>query len=183
MDGYLTKPIQPKALLEAIGQVRLGSEACGGSRLTDNIVLDRCALMERVGGDAQLLAEISGSFKEACAERLARAREAMQSGDAEKFAREVHTLRGMFRNLSGIAAEEQAQELEQLDVSRDGEKAHSMFAMLEDEIQALAIELSALARDALAGREKALSADENGGQKKPRRTPGLPERATGGWCA
>jgi HPt (histidine-containing phosphotransfer) domain-containing protein len=166
MDGYLTKPIQPKALLYD-QTTEAGSERRRASRPADKIVLDRRALMERVEGDAQLLAEISGAFQDACAERLARAREAMQSGDAEKFACEAHTLCGMFRNLSGIAAEEKAQELERLDVSRDGEKAQSIFAVLEDEIRALAIELSALSRDALADREKARSAGETPGKKNP----------------
>ena len=169
MDGYLTKPIQPKALLEAIKPLRVGSKPKGGSQPTDKIVLDRRALMDRVEGDAQLIAEVSGTFSETCSEHVARAREALQAGDAEKFSCEVHTLRGMFRSLSGIAAEEQAQKLEHLDVSKDREKAQSIFAALEREIQALASELSALARDALADREKErIAGKKNPGERRGR---------------
>ena len=168
MDGYLTKPIQPSALREAIRRLSLGSERHGRSP-ADRPVLDRGALMERVEGDAQLLAEISGTFLEVCGERMARAREAMQTGDAEKFTCEVHTLRGMFRNLSGIAAEEEAQKLEHLDVSRDRAKAQSIFAALEREIQALASELATLASAALADPEKARAAGKkNPGERRGR---------------
>jgi CheY-like chemotaxis protein/HPt (histidine-containing phosphotransfer) domain-containing protein len=163
MDEVLTKPIRPKALLEAIKRLNLGSERHSGSRPGEKIVLDRSALMERVAGDAQLLAEISGTFPESCGERLARAREALETKDAEKFACEVHTLRGMFRNLSGIAAEREAQNLEQLDMSTDHEEARMILATLEREVQALANELSAFARDALADRENACAA----GKKNP----------------
>ncbi len=168
MDDYLTKPIQPSALREAIRRLSLGSERHGRSP-ADRPVLDRGALMERVEGDAQLLAEISGTFLEVCGERMARAREAMQTGDAEKFTCEVHTLHGMFRNLSGIAAEEEAQKLEHLDVSRDRAKAQSIFAALEREIQALASELATLASAALADPEKARAAGKkNPGERRGR---------------
>jgi len=167
MDGYLTKPIQPKALLEAIGQVKLGFARHDPSGPAGKIVLDRGALMDRVEGDAHLLAEISGTFLQTCGERMARMREAMQAADAETFAYDVHQLHGMFRNLSGIAAEEEAQKLEHLDVSRDREKAEVIFAALEREVRALADELSALARDALADREKPLAEGKTAGKKNP----------------
>jgi CheY-like chemotaxis protein len=115
MDDYLTKPIQPAALLEAIRRLRLNPGERCASEPAGKATLDRVALMDRVGGDARLLAEISGTFLDACSQLMPRAREAMHSGDAERFACEVHTLRGMFRSLSGIAAEDETRKLEELD--------------------------------------------------------------------
>jgi HPt (histidine-containing phosphotransfer) domain-containing protein len=120
--------------------------------------------MDRVGGDARLLAEISGTFPDACAQLMSRAREAMQCGDAERFACEVHTLRGMFRSLSGIAAEDETRKLEELDPHKDREKAQAILASLEHEVQVLASELSVLASETLA--------DGNGGRaSQAKKTP------------
>jgi CheY-like chemotaxis protein/HPt (histidine-containing phosphotransfer) domain-containing protein len=166
MDGHLIKPIQPKALLEAVEGLPLGPERGSGSPETRKIVLDRVELMNRVENDTRLLAEISAGFPDACGKHLARAREAMQSGDAERFAREVHTLHGMFRNLSGVAAQEQACKLERLDPSRDGQQVRAIYAALEREALALEVELAAFARDA-AGAQPAGS-----GVRRPKKNPG-----------
>jgi CheY-like chemotaxis protein len=166
MDGHLIKPIQPKALLKAVEGLPLGPERGSGSPETRKIVLDRVELMNRVENDTRLLAEISAGFPDACGKHLARAREAMQSGDAERFAREVHTLHGMFRNLSGVAAQEQACKLERLDPSRDGQQVRAIYAALEREALALEVELAAFARDA-AGAQPAGS-----GVRRPKKNPG-----------
>ncbi|HKW37098.1 MAG TPA: response regulator [Burkholderiales bacterium] len=147
MDGHLTKPIPPAMLLEAIRGLPLFPERGGAPTEAREVILDRGALMERVDGDARLLAEISDGFSEACGKLLAGAREAMQGGDAERLAREVHTLHGMFRNLSAVAAQERARELESLDLARDPERVRSAYALLEREARALETELAAFARD------------------------------------
>ena len=135
MDGFLIKPIQPSSLRAAIG--RLGQ--------SDRPVIDRAALMDRVDGDAHLLAEIAGTFPDDCDKLMARAREALESGSAERFAYEVHTLHGMFRSLSGVAAQEEARKLEELELAKDGEKAKAIYASLEREVQALKTALCTLA--------------------------------------
>jgi signal transduction histidine kinase/HPt (histidine-containing phosphotransfer) domain-containing protein len=146
MDGHLIKPIQPKALLEAVEGLPHDPERSRASPETRKIILDRAELMKRVDSDARLLAEISSGFPDACGKHLARAQEAMRSGDAERFAREVHTLHGMFRNLSGVAAQEQTRKLECLDPSRDGPQVRAIYALLEREALALEAELAAFAR-------------------------------------
>jgi len=147
MDGYLIKPIQPAMLLEAIKQLHSDPERPRGPKRAERLVLDRAALMERVEGDARLLAEIAEAFPDACAKALARAHEAMQSDDAERLAREIHTLDGMFRNLSGVAAQEEVRKLEGLDPVKDREQMQAIYASLQRAAQALASELSAMARD------------------------------------
>jgi signal transduction histidine kinase/HPt (histidine-containing phosphotransfer) domain-containing protein len=147
MDGYLIKPIQPATLLEAVKRLHFDLEPPPGSERAEKSVLDRAALMERVEGDTRLLAELSGAFPDACTKVMARAREAMQSEDAERFACEIHKLHGMLRSLSGIAAQEEAQKLEGLDPVRDREKVRTIYASLERAAQALASELAAMVRD------------------------------------
>jgi two-component system, sensor histidine kinase len=143
MDGYLVKPIQPSTLLEAIRRLQP----------RDKPVIDRAALMERVDGDARLLAEIAGTFPRDCDKLMARLREALESGSAERFAYEIHTLHGMFRNLAGIAAQEQARKLEELDLAKDGATAKAIYASLEREAQAFKAALCALAGEAAAAKK------------------------------
>ena len=171
MDGHLVKPIQPKALLEAIRGLSCDPEQGRASPPTRRIVLDRDELMSRLENDAQLLAEISSGFSEACGRHLARVEEAMRSEDAERFACEVHTLHGMFCNLSGVAAQEEAHRLRCLDPSRDSRQISAVYESLKREAQALEAELAVFARDAAlaqpASNERS-SAKKNPGERRGR---------------
>ena len=143
MDGYLIKPIQPATLLEAIERLHL---AGGRSKRAqaEKIVLDRTTLLERVDGDMQLLGEITNLFLQQCEPIMASAREAMKTGNAGRFAYDIHTLRGMFRSLSATAAQEAAGKLEELDLVKNLEKVQAAYALLEQEAQALKAELGGM---------------------------------------
>jgi CheY-like chemotaxis protein len=148
MDGYLIKPIQPATLLEAVRQLHYSSEERRNPAPAAKVVLDRAALMDRIEGDMQLLVEIAGAFPEECGKLMARAREAMESGSAERFANEIHTLHGMFRNLAAEAAQQEARKLEELDPVKDREEAQAIFTSLEREAQAFGAALCELAGEA-----------------------------------
>jgi len=143
MDGYLIKPIQPATLLEAIERLHL---AGGRSKRAqaEKIVLDRTTLLERVDGDMQLLGEITNLFLQQCEPLMASAREAMKTGNAVRFAYDIHTLRGMFRSLSATAAQDAAGKLEELDLVKNLEKVQAAYALLEQEAQALKAELGGM---------------------------------------
>jgi len=143
MDGYLIKPIQPATLLEAIERLHL---AGGRSKRAqaEKIVLDRTTLLERVDGDMQLLGEITNLFLQQCEPLMASAREAMKTGNAGRFAYDIHTLHGMFRSLSATAAQEAAGKLEELDLVKNLEKVQAAYALLEQEAQALKAELGGM---------------------------------------
>jgi CheY-like chemotaxis protein/HPt (histidine-containing phosphotransfer) domain-containing protein len=143
MDGYLIKPIQPAMLLEAVERLHLVYSGRSKSA-HGKIVLDRAALLDRVDGDMQLLGEITKLFLKECEPLMASAREAMKNGNASRFAYDVHTLRGMFRNLSATAAQETAGKLEELDLVKDREKVQAAYALLEQEAQALTAELGGM---------------------------------------
>src|SRR5262249_40875317 len=109
MDGYLIKPIQRATLLDAVARLHGRRAEPRGKKIPDGD-----ALMETVEGDAQLRSEIVNAFSGTCGELMSRAREAMESRDAERLASEMHTLQGMFRSLSAVAALEEARKLESL---------------------------------------------------------------------
>src|SRR2546427_898764 len=143
MDGYLIKPIQPTMLLEAIERLHLACSERSKLAQAKKIVLDRATLLDRVDGDMQLLGEITKLFLQECEPLMASAREAMKTGNAGRFAYDIHTLRGMFRNLSAAAAQEAAGKLGGLDLVKNLVKAPAAPALPEEEAQA--------AKDALGG--------------------------------
>ncbi len=144
MDGYLIKPIQPAMLLEAIERLHLACYERSKSAQAEKTVLDRATLLDRVDGDMQLLGEITKLFLQECEPLMASAREAMKTGNAGRFAYDIHTLRGMFRNLSAAAAQEAAGKLEELDLVKNLEKVQAAYALLEHEAQALKAELGGM---------------------------------------
>jgi len=165
MDGYLVKPIQPATLREAVEQ--LHSKERRNPAPAGKVVLDRAALMDRVESDTQLLLEVVETFPKECGKLMARAREAMEGGNAERFGNEIHTLHGMFRNLAGVAAQEEARKLEELDPVKDREKAQAIFASLERETQAFETALRELAAEAAAHAEESMD-----GSRGPKKNPG-----------
>jgi CheY-like chemotaxis protein/HPt (histidine-containing phosphotransfer) domain-containing protein len=144
MDGYLIKPIQPAMLLEAIERLHLACSGRSRSAQAKKVVLDRAALLDRVDGDVPLLGEITKLFLQECGPLMASARAAMKTGNASRFAYDIHTLRGMFRSLSATAAQEAAGKLEELSLKTDREKAEATYALLEQEVQVLKTELGSL---------------------------------------
>jgi len=144
MDGYLIKPIQPAMLLEAVERLHLACRERSESAQAKKIVLDRATLLDRVDGDMQLLGEITKLFLQECEPLMASAREAMKTGNAGRFAYDIHTLRGMFRNPSAAAAQEAAGKLEELDLVKNLEKVQAAYALLEQEAQALKAELGGM---------------------------------------
>ncbi len=146
MDGYLIKPIRPTTLLEAIERLQLPSRGQPERGSGPRVIIDRTELLDRVNGDLRLLGEITGIFQRECGPLMASVHEAMEKRDAGRFACEVHTLRGMFRSLSAVAAQEAAASLEGLDF-KSPEKLRASYALLAQEAQALASELLVLTRE------------------------------------
>ncbi len=68
-------------------------------------------------------------FLQECGPLMASERAAMKTGNASRFAYDIHTLRGMFRNLSATAAQEAAEKLEELSLKTDREKAEATYAL------------------------------------------------------
>jgi len=143
MDDYLTKPIQPTMLLEAIDRLQLLSGLPKPAQ-AKKIILDRAALLDWVSGDMQLLTEIAELFSQNCDKLMDDTRMAIMSGNSEQFAYQVHTLCGMFRNLSALAAEETVGNLEKLNLQEVPELAEATYAVLEQDVQALKAELGKL---------------------------------------
>ena len=136
MDGYLTKPLKPADLLEAVerlGLLRPGAAAAHAAPRDP----DRWTLLEEVGGDAQLLEEICGLFARESAGQMRALRTAIDQGDSSSFARAAHTLRGMVRSVHAAAAEQLAGTLQPLDPCGQRDQALGICARLEGSLAVL----------------------------------------------
>jgi signal transduction histidine kinase/HPt (histidine-containing phosphotransfer) domain-containing protein len=131
MDGYLTKPLKPADLLEAVERLGLltgtAIAVAGDGRRSP----DRWTLLEEVGGDAQLLEEICGLFARESAGQMQALRVAIDNGDGASFVRAAHTLRGMLRSVRAEAAEQLAGTLQALDPREQRAEALGICERLE----------------------------------------------------
>jgi PAS domain S-box-containing protein len=110
MDGYVAKPIQARELYREIAELLPDAQAEeDGTR-----VLDRAAALEHVGGDAELLRELTAVFLQDCPRMTEELREAVRSGDAATLKRAAHSIKGAVGILGGKATFEAALRLENL---------------------------------------------------------------------
>jgi len=148
MDGYVSKPIRTKELLETIESLAapgISPEPAVSLAPRPTEALDCGALLARVEGDAELLSRVVELFLEDCPRLLKAVREAVARGDAKALERAAHTLKGSLCNFSARKAEETARKLEQM--GREGilAQAQEALAALEQELEWLKPQLSSLA--------------------------------------
>ena len=109
--------------------------------------LDQAALLARVDGNQQVLADLAGVFVEDGPERLAALRQAVASADPAAVWLTAHHLQGALGLFGRTAAVEAARELENM--GRCGElfRAGGVFARLEAETQRLLAALTSVRRE------------------------------------
>ncbi len=151
MDGYISKPINVTELFETIEnclKVASAEETPAPSTDDERPRLDKAALLERVGGDMELLGELVALFMDDGPRLLDEIRQAVRVGEAEILARTAHTLKGSVGNFAADDAFQAALQLEK--IGREGEMhlAGGALEELEREIQGVLNELSAFAPDA-----------------------------------
>lgn len=111
-------------------------------------ILDRDELLERMGGDRELLVEIVDLFLRDCPKQLAELSEAVAGGDAASVRRAAHTLKGLAGNLASADAAEAALRLERMGSEGNLTGAKEQLATLERAIEQLKIALTALCSEA-----------------------------------
>ena len=155
MDGYLIKPLQPALLRETIEGLKVVAAGQGPVERDYSVVLDRRALLEQVDGDMQLLGEIIDLFLHHCDKLMACAQKTMLARDTTGFAHVLHTMLGMFRSLSALAAQETAERLQRLSIEADSDHAVTLYGKLEKDVKALKTELVSLSRESCTGEPEA----------------------------
>jgi response regulator RpfG family c-di-GMP phosphodiesterase len=150
MDGYVSKPIQPRELSEMIDKLVMSRDSYEKKEASaDLVVLDREEIQDRVGGDTKLLHELIDLFFADCPRMWQNVRDALSQGDAVKLSRAAHTLKGSIGVFGAHSAREAAERVEQL--ARNGDFAHAAEAVtqLETELERLKPTLLELERSNL----------------------------------
>ena len=99
--------------------------------------MDREALLDRVGGDMELLQEIVGIYLAECPVLLNDIERAISSGDAYLLERSAHNLKGCVSNFGAEEAVAAAHALEQMGRQKSLAQAQSAIAKLQIELQRL----------------------------------------------
>jgi CheY-like chemotaxis protein/HPt (histidine-containing phosphotransfer) domain-containing protein len=150
-DGYVSKPVQARTLLEAIEQAVAGrpaesvpAEPETPAEPPSDIVLDEAAALARVGGDRHLLAEFVAIFAAECPSHLQRIREAVANRDRPALQRSAHTLKGLLGQFGARPAAAAARLLETSSLEAEPEALDQAYAALEQEVERLQPALAAL---------------------------------------
>jgi HPt (histidine-containing phosphotransfer) domain-containing protein len=94
-------------------------------------------MLERLGGDTELLNEVLAIFLDECQEMMTNVRTAVEAGDAHRVERAAHSIKGALLNISAEAAADRALSLEQVGRSGELESCSRMLIDLEDQVDQL----------------------------------------------
>ena len=140
MDEYIAKPIRPAALIELVERLATGGEQSPAPSHQpeppeqESPVFDREAALRVVGGDIQLLREVTDIFLEDSPKRVVEARSALGNNDAEGVLRSAHTIKGAAGAIGALRVQQAARDLE--DAARSGPNGPctSLLADLETQL-------------------------------------------------
>jgi HPt (histidine-containing phosphotransfer) domain-containing protein len=107
-------------------------------------LIDRDAVLDRVGGDENLLREIIVIFLDECPALVASIRDALAKQDRRLLERSAHTLKGSLATFGADAATQAALELELSARRGDLHRAPALVARLEVELDFIRTALSSL---------------------------------------
>jgi PAS domain S-box-containing protein len=162
MDGYVTKPVDSSALHQAIelvtasakpvGRDTLRTQVAKGAQASDAkgtrtepapaVMLDRAALLARVGGREDRLRKIVQVFLDESSALLAEMEAAIASGEAARLKMAAHSLKGALGIFGLPAVVERAACLESSGQAGELTGAREAYTLLEDAIRDLKSELA-----------------------------------------
>jgi CheY-like chemotaxis protein len=155
MDGYLSKPIQVQELLYLLHEYEAlpvrtfevphpqEQEECRPLG-DEGEPVDRCALLDRLGGDSQLLSELIEIYLSQSPSLRAAAQRALQEKNGRELARLAHSIKGSAGNFLARATLQTAERLEAFAEQGDFSRAREAMSELEREMQRLDHALNAL---------------------------------------
>jgi signal transduction histidine kinase/CheY-like chemotaxis protein/HPt (histidine-containing phosphotransfer) domain-containing protein len=148
MDGYLSKPIDRRELIELIEQVTPQEPTPVSPPARSSEAWSPQSMLDRLGGDEGLARQLVGLFLRECPRMMIAIREAVALGSAEDLRRAAHAFKGSVGNFTDGAAMTTAFELEE--IGRDGRlrDAPPVLSRLEVAVEAFTSELQQFEREA-----------------------------------
>jgi two-component system sensor histidine kinase/response regulator len=121
MDDYISKPISPQALAEALEKwldlaheqsPRLPAPRGAAEPTAGLLVFDRPALLARLMGDEVLVKEITAGFLADMPKQIHMLKKLIDKGDAGSAGGQAHAIKGASANVGGLALSAVAHEME-----------------------------------------------------------------------
>jgi len=139
MNEYLTKPLDPRQLCLVVEQIAEGRRAAAGEPRGDHPAGPDISMqvLARVGGDRQLLAEISRLFVDDAPRHLDRIRRALDARDGEALRRAAHGLKGAAANFDADGVVNAARTLEEIGRTLDFDHSDAAWRTLAIETDQL----------------------------------------------
>jgi len=159
MDGYVTKPVDPETLYEAIADVTesiathqetvrssVPGKGTGGvvlpdrayapdtGQAADGLVVDWAEALARVEDDAELLGDLVTIFLDEAPKQIAELRQALATGDTATSERMAHSLKGAAANMSAMPLRDAAYACEVAAREKGTEETASLLGALEQEL-------------------------------------------------
>jgi two-component system sensor histidine kinase/response regulator len=132
MNDYLTKPIELRALADAIER-----NLTALPPVSETSPYDRQTLLERVGGDEDMLRELVGIFLDESPKTMTQLHRGVSNGDPKAIGDAAHALKGSLLILSADDAAQAALAVEKLARSGDLSGLQQAMAQLAIEYQRL----------------------------------------------
>jgi len=117
MDEYLTKPLDPKLLCQMVEEIAAARPPAADDETPASAI--SMQVLARVGGDRELLAEISRLFVDDAPRHLDRIRQALDLRDGEALRRAAHGLKGAAANFDADGVVAAARTLEEIGRSQE----------------------------------------------------------------
>jgi CheY-like chemotaxis protein/HPt (histidine-containing phosphotransfer) domain-containing protein len=157
MDDYVTKPISPQALAEALDRwlpregaaplahVPAGPRAAAPANAgrVDTPMFDSAGMMARLMNDQELARVVVNGFLEDAPRLIEALRNCLRAGDAPGTIRQAHTIKGASATVGGEALRAVALEMEKAAIAGDVAAVAARLSDLESEFGRL--------RDAMSG--------------------------------
>jgi signal transduction histidine kinase/CheY-like chemotaxis protein/HPt (histidine-containing phosphotransfer) domain-containing protein len=145
MNDYITKPVDPKALAEALERwlpketVPVSPEAASSvsARKTESPVFDKAGMIARLMDDEELTRVIAEGFLEDIPRQMEALRGCLVAGDAAATERQAHTIKGAAANVGGELLRQVAAEMEKAGQAGKLDLVTACMADLEEQFARL----------------------------------------------
>jgi PAS domain S-box-containing protein len=138
MNDYVSKPVQPRQLSEAIArwiphQSATVPSVSAGKENDRTQVFDRAGLLELLDGDEEGLAELMETFLDDVPRQIQALQEAIEKGDAPDVRLHAHTIKGASANFRAMGLQVAACRLEEAAAAGDLSRAWDGLAKVNEE--------------------------------------------------
>lgn len=149
MDDYVSKPVKPKDLADAINRQLSGTKRAE-QQLTNekveaetlnSIIFDVNSLMERISGDKELFEELVNLFIEDTPKHLASIKKAYDNKNVDEIQHIAHSIKGSSGNFGASSMQKVALSLEQTAKTGNFSKMGHLIDALEMEFEMLKKEI------------------------------------------